>query len=494
MKTSLRLLIALQAVLVAALGVAVAGKRIPLGIPGEWEWLRPHSLPHPGWLAVVFAFVVGYGCLAAVGLRALSRPLAVSRLSEGVWVALLLVASILIQVLIPTAAADEYDLTKWAYVNYFGASTGYYKVAREQALSDPWKFLAEYPVWIQSQDSLHIGTHPPGLIAMECLLIRTMERHPAVADALLRFMPWSTDAGFRQLEKMDRKPIPRADRAALYAASLITLLACAGTVVPLYSLARSTLSAPAAWAAAAFWPLVPAANLFQPDADAAYPFLSTLALALAAWPVKRRGVTLPAILALACGVALAFGTFFSLAFLPVGLIVALVVASAPTVSARRKGALILAIGVGFVSLIALAWSLTGANPVTVWTWNLKNHARFYVEYPRTYLAWLAVNPIELAVALGLPAVVWCVCGLVAPRSVPRAAWATIAVLVVLNLTGRNMGEVARLWMLFLPPLLLATGAGLTRLGGGPSALGSSAVLLGIQTLALQTMVQVVYPV
>ena len=44
----------------------------------------------------------------------------------------LFAASVAIQVLIPAGAADEYDLTKWAYVNYFGASTGYYKVARNR--------------------------------------------------------------------------------------------------------------------------------------------------------------------------------------------------------------------------------------------------------------------------------------------------------------------------------------------------------------------------
>jgi hypothetical protein len=117
-----------------------------------------------------------------------------------------------------------------------------------------------------------------------------------------------------------------------------------------------------------------------------------------------------------------------------------------------------------------------------------------VEYPRTYLAWLIINPIELAIALGLPAAVWCAVGLVRPRCVPRSAWATFAVLFLLNLIGRNMGEVARLWMLFLPPLLPAAGAGLTRLEGGPWNLAISAGLLGLQTLALQTMIQVVYPV
>jgi hypothetical protein len=57
-----------------------------------------------------------------------------------------------------------------------------------------------------------------------------------------------------------------------------------------------------------------------------------------------------------------------------------------------------------------------------------------------------------------------------------------------------MGEVARLWMLFMPPLLIAAGHGLRRLGGGPGALAVSSALTGLQTLALQSMIQVVYPV
>ena len=37
-------------------------------------------------------------------------------------------------------------------------------------------------------------------------------------------------------------------------------------------------------------------------------------------------------------------------------------------------------------------------------------------------------------------------------------------------------------------------AGLIRLGGGPGSLAITTALLGLQTLALQTMIQVVYPV
>jgi hypothetical protein len=199
-------------------------------------------------------------------------------------------------------------------------------------------------------------------------------------------------------------------------------------------------------------------------------------------------------LAMACGVVLAVGTLFTLAFLPLGLIVALLIAFTPNTSHARRVWVILGVGGGFLFVIALGWALTGANPLTVWSWNLKNHARFYLEYPRTYIAWLILNPIELAVALGLPAAVLCALGLTDLKSAPRAAWATVAVVLLLNVIGRNLGEVARLWLLFLPPILTAAGTGFDRLAGGPWALGVSAALLGLQTLALQTMVQVVYPV
>jgi hypothetical protein len=487
----------IQGVLVTLLAAAVGSKRVPLGIPGEWEWLRVHALPTVGGLLLSGLAVAAYCGFVALGHGAMAAP-RLARWREAAWLAGLLVASITIQVLIPAGAAEEYDLTKWAYVNYFGASTGYYQVARKQAMADPWRFLAQYPVWIQSQDSLHIGTHPPGLIVTQCLLLRAMERNPGIVDALVCSMPAPTADGFRQLESIDRRPIPRADRAALYLSSLITLLACAGTVVPLYLLARSALPPRGAWVTAALWPLAPAANLFQPDADAAYPLVSTAAVALAVWAARRADANSRPVsgltLALASGLVMALGNFFTLAFLPVGLIVALVILAVPGLLFRRKAGLMLAAGAGFLLVTLLGWATTGANPITVWTWNLKNHTRFYVEYPRTYATWFMVNPIELVIALGLPTMVWCAVGVCDPRSMPRVAWATISVLFLLNVMGRNMGEVARLWMLFLPPLLPAAGAGFERLGGTQSVLALSAGLVGIQTIALQAMIQVVYPV
>jgi hypothetical protein len=499
MRPRLWLILILQAALVILLAIAVKAGVMPLGVRGEWEWMRlgkDVTLPW-GWLALAGLAVVAYAALAGLGLRALATG--DSRRAQAAWLAALLAAALAVQLAIPSGAADEYDLTKWAYVNYFPSSAGYFQIARDQAAADPWRFLARYPEWIRGQDSLHIGTHPPGLIVAHCIVLRLMERNPGLADSLLDHMPASTAAGFRQLGALDARPLRRAERAGLYATALLTLLAAAGTVVPLYLLARVALPAPAAWAAAALWPLAPAANLFQPVADTTYPFLSTTAWALAAWSARLRhgrdrasAVALG--LAAASGAVMAFGMVFTLAFLPVGLIAALILVAdrAPTVSSRA--ALILATGLGFLAFVLGGWLITGADPLVVWSWNLRHHARFYEEYPRTYSLWLWANAIELAIAIGLPTVIWSLAGLMAPRSVPRSVWATLLVLLLVDLTGRNMGEVARLWMLFTPPILVAAGNGLHRLGGGPVALAITAALVGLQTLALQSLIQVVYPV
>jgi hypothetical protein len=495
MRWRLWLILSIQAALVLLLAIGVHSGRMPLGIRGEWQWLRVDDKIRLLWESLVLAAagVGGYAAFVGLGLRA-SRDWT-SRWSEAVWLAALWGVSIAVQVAVPIGAPYGFGLTKWAWVNYREESSGYFLIARNQAAQDPWRFLARYPEWIERQDEFHIGTHPPGLIVAQCILLRAMERNPTLAAFFDDNMPRPVKDGFRSL----KDPIRRPERAALYATALVTLLACAGTVVPLYLLARAAMPASSAWVAAALWPLAPAANLFQPDADTTYPLLSTVAWALAAWGARTgRGTgRLPLAslgLAAASGLVMAFGIMFTLAFLPVGFIAALIIGTDRSIGLPARLALIAATGVGFLALVMAAWMATGANPFVVWSWNLHHHARFYDEYPRTYSLWLWANAIELAIAIGLPTVVVACVGLLAPRNVPRVVWCTLLTLALVDLTGRNMGEVARLWMLFTPPFLIAAARGLERLGGGPVTLAISCALAGLQTLALQAMIQVVYPV
>ncbi len=330
-------------------------------------------------------------------------------------------------------------------------------------------------------------------------------------------------------------------------AGLLTLLVCAGTVVPLYVLARTAAPARTAWSTAALWPLVPAALLFHPTADTAYPFLAATVLALAALAARGR-----ALWAVFAGLGLGLGTQFSLAFVPIGLIVALMLVFLPgpacaqagkvgchgfrlgnpclwapdtgspsgtrgthhrfhkkaeidPVSPRQSPRMLVflpgpawrgralrigAVGAGFLAVTLGLWALSRANPFVIWSWNAYHHARFYAEYPRRYLSWVLINPVELAVGLGLPLAVWLALGLDRTTVV---SWATLVVLALLTLTGRNLGEVARLWLPFLPGLVFAAGHGLERRAAGPRSLAATVLLTGLQTLILQVTIQVVYP-
>ena len=285
------LIMSIQALLVILLVVVSRTKAIPLGVRGEWEWLRISALPSAEGLLMAVLAVGLYCGFAGLGLRALGAK-ALDSSSRSLLACGLAGGGGRGPALHSYGTPDEYDLTKWAYVNYFTASTGYYKIAKEQAVADPWRFLAEYPDWIQTSRLAAYRHAPAGPDRRPQFPVAADGAKPGTGRiCLVRFMPVSTAQGFRQLEKMDRRPIPRADRASLFLYSLLTLLACAGTVVPLYLLARSELAAPAAWAAAAFWPLAAAVNLFQPGADTAYPLLSTSALAMAAWAARQSAGT-----------------------------------------------------------------------------------------------------------------------------------------------------------------------------------------------------------
>src|SRR5262249_44154583 len=155
------------------------------------------------------------------------------------------------------------------------------------------------------------------------------------------------------------------------------------------------------------------------------------ALALTAWSTRfspRIGIAA----SIAAGAVLAVGMAFTLAFLAVGLTVAIVLATSPGVAYHRRALLIAATGIGFLATVAAGWILTRANPFVVWWWNQRNHARFYVEYPRSYVAWVLANPLELSIALGLPASVWLAIGLGRPRQAPRIAWSALAVVAILT--------------------------------------------------------------
>ena len=482
------IVVGIQTVIVVGFALGLSRKLFPLGVPGEWEWLRiPTS---PAFVDVLLALVAlaAYSVVGGIGYHVLRRKSGWAR--EVFAVVVLASLAFPMQAVIQWGAPTGYGLARWIIALHQRGSSGYFSVASTE-VPDLGEFLAEYPAWIAKQDPLHIGTHPPGLIASERLLLSLFEANPTLVRAMDDMTPESVAMAAKVY--VASPPLRPADRATLVVTGALILLACSLTVVPLYALARVLLKAEHAWAAALFWPVVPSAILFQPTSDTAFPLLATLAIALAATSTVgalRRGLPL----AIVTGILLGVGMQFSLVFLPVGLVVGLVLLSDSNLAWKSRIALFLTVGVGFIAATLAFWWLTKASPFAIWWWNQKNHARFYEAYPRTYWKWLVENPIELAVGLGLPAALLVITGLAKGREIPKPSLIAIAVLALLTLSGKNLSEVGRLWIPFMPTLLVGAGWTLGKLKIGPAGVAFMVFLTGVQTLILEAHIQVVYPV
>jgi hypothetical protein len=471
----------------AAVGVSLLAwllrtRALPLGWPGEWTWERlgVNVAPNPlGW-------VVGALVIAAYALivTALARWVGAGESrSAGRALALLAVLALVVQAVLQECAPDGYGLSKWPIALHSAGANGYFTLARGPLMADTHAFLKAYPAWIKQQDALHIGTHPPGLLLAWRGVIDLARAHPALAQAIVDCAPPSVSAGFALIAR--HSPLTTADKAAIVTVGAATLALCALAIVPIYALSRQArLGRSEALAAAALWPLVPAAILFQPTADTAYPTLAASALALAA--SRRRGAPILA------GACLALALQLSLAFLAVGLLIAIAILTDPARTLRDRGATLVAIALGFLLVTAAIWAFSQANPLVIWWHNAANHRRFYDQFPRSFWVWNLLNPIEFAVALGVPVVAAAIAAL-PNHSGARLAWITCAILLILQLSGRNLSEVARLWLPFMPMFLPAAAAGLHRLGGRAAVLAATISLLGAQSLISQALIQVVYP-
>ncbi len=465
--------------LIVSLGILLNQPTFPLGVDGEWEWLRlPQTAElSPIRLLIASAVLLIYGIFVCAGSAQLSDQ-GTSRLREVRWVVCLFLIAPVVQVGLMYGAPFGYGIAKWVALSMPGAS-GYQTVARME-IDDLRAFLKDYPDWIQQQDALHIGTHPPGLFVLNQVALRITDQAQGATRFIDQHLPAELETAFREFG------VPRSDRIAQVFVGLATLLASAWTAIPIYLILRRLKWSPAiAWSSAALWPVLPASIMFQPTADTAFPILSALAICLVIKPDTWS--------VFAAGIILGVGMWFSLVFLAVGLVVGLATLWDQERSIWNRARNFLLIGFGFLGLTIANWILTDANPFEIWWANQSNHARFYEEFPRSYFKWMLTNPIELIVAIGLPTALWIMVLLVSRRSL-RITWVTLGVLLLLTLTGRSLSEIARLWLPFYPLLVIAIGPGISRLNGGWLTTGLTIILVGVQVLILQSIIQVVYPV
>jgi hypothetical protein len=267
------------------------------------------------------------------------------------------------------------------------------------------------------------------------------------------------------------------------------------TILPIYALARLGGSAQLAWWSSCFWAVAPASVLFVPVWDTFFPLLAMTSL----WFVLAGYHYRVAALSLLGGLCLAGGMMLSLAFVVVGAIAGLAVVLL-TVGEGRWGRgmwVLLVTAAGFALPSEILSHLDLLNMPTVWSINLAKHAGFYQAMPRSFAPWLVINLIEFAIVAG-PALALAALAHTASRSwrsvatpVDRILLAGLVVLLLLNLSGRNRSEAARLW-LFMTPLVPVGAARFTQQSTAVNLVG--AILTALVAVAAVGWVEPLLPI
>ena len=213
----LSLILGLEAAIVARFVIALRSGTMPLGVRGEWEWLRVPNAPEAIRILVASAGLAIYATLAAILMSWLSRK--VTPRKEAFALTALLIMAVTVQGVAHMGAPAGFGLEKWVIALYQKGSSGYFTVAKME-VSAPSRFLKDYPTWIQKQDALHLGTHPPGLIMVQAVLLHTMEANPAIARKVVDLAPESVAMMLRifgddnAMQLADRAPV--ADASGIF--------------------------------------------------------------------------------------------------------------------------------------------------------------------------------------------------------------------------------------------------------------------------------------
>lgn len=454
---------------------------IPLGVPGEWDWSRRKPEGDLIVPLVVSALVGLLYCGWAAWGR--SRIGAAARFGRVAWVAGLVGVTLVWWWTVLSLLPGPTGIGRIPWVLYFPGSSGYFTQAKGE-VHDSREFLRTYRQRVAEAEGmdryLHLGTHPPGLALAFHGLISACERWPV----LIRVSEATESTAVRESFEAIGSTAPRGagptrpERAALWLGWWLVAGGAALGGPAIYGLARRRLGPVESWSAAVLWPLVPAIVVFFPKSDALFGGLSPVL----AWCWFRAVDRRSWLGAFVFGVLLYGCLLLSLAFLPVALLIAIAsvlelvgkrlpVAGVPPNDSAAPLNLrpfsstvqcVVAALIGFAVPLVGLWASAGYNTVGVALINLRNHAEFYQHSPRTYRSWLIVNPLELAMAAGLPVIAAMVYSVLRSRSIRRHVGSTVAaaglVWVILWLSGKNMGEAARLWCFLLSWPVLATAA------------------------------------
>lgn len=470
---------------VVATAVVLMMPVVPLGVQGEWTWHRNRAFADFAAAADrMLPAMIGAAILYGVAIRG-ARYIVRGRLLQSLLAYVLLMFAAFVWLdRVQQAAPVAHRETKPYWVLYDPASSGYFHEATF-GITSTFEFLSGYEDRMNEGDVLHVGTHPPGLFLLSKACLNACNALPGLVSLMNGLENDRVRQTFRSIESSARfgPRLKNNELAALHLLSTISIVAVCLTIIPLAVLSRYLFDSATAWQICCLWPTLPCLAVFVPKSDLLFPFTCTTVLTLSILAMDRWRYC---VLAVPAGIVMWCGMMLSLAHLPV---LAVLAAFAAVQAWQTRGESVrralCVFGLVIMTLLAVTvlWnSVTNCNMFNVWQMNLTNHSGFYDQYPRTYWKWLLLNPLELAFSVGLPVIAIAVGGITSavrrvlhagPPQCPRdlavsLCLAAAATLGALWLSGKNQGEVARLWCFLTPWLLLATGLSLSESKGTAS--------------------------
>lgn len=500
--------------------VGIRANKLPLGIKGEWEWRyikEPLSLREA---AIPLALVAVLLFLLVIFMRGFEKR---SKKQEAVFLVVLFIICLIFQLSLTSLVTE--GLQQFPAVIYFPFISGYFTQA-DTEIEDLGQFLGNYDVYIARLPEGHLGAHPPGLAIYYWSLINFYKKSPGSARGVVSLVGEKFDRIFQEIERgSGGVKIGDPQRAAIWTAILLAVLAVASTPILLYLLARGICDKKSALFAAAFTSFLPGLFLFFPRADVLFPAIAITIFLLTLEALRRESL----VWGFFAGLAFFLGAMLRLSFLVVlALVVFYLLLKLLSTFGEGKAAAgrllrswikpAVGILIGFFLLIIILKFATGFNAFKVWRVCYGRQNPLTSGIQRTWWKWMAYSPFEFAAFLGIPISALFLRRLIfdSHRSLlhigrsttsggrstsgglawrPEEAYllSFIITILLLYFSGKSLSEVGRLWIFLMPFATIPAVGALRKFGRrGDFLLLFSLALQGVQVIFLKTFLNVFF--
>ncbi len=312
------------------------------------------------------------------------------------------------------------------------------------------QFLRDYDKLVLTLP-MHTIAHPPGTIIIFFIINKIASLFLPLMTFVNKLAPVRGDVRILWLSLA-----PYQRLGSLIAGPLFSFLSTL-TTLPLYLLGKFLYGRRVALRAATLYLFVPALTLFIPLPDIVFPLFSTTALLFFLTGLKKN----QSLFLVLSGLTAALGIFFTLGILPIVFLSLLLFIFDYLNGNKGRLKLLISYLVGLILPFLLLDIFFRFNIVKVGITIMKGGIAH-----RSYLIWLIYNLWDFFIFAGIPVLIIFLFNLRHSLKKISSAdyflWSYSLMLLVLNISGASRAETGRIWLLFIPPLVLLVANFLTK--------------------------------